>query len=172
MQITYISSYVPRKCGIATYTRDLAVEAQIQGNQISIAALENPSILHSYSAPVSYIINQSNKMDYLKVAKEINNSSTEVVHLQHEFGIFGGHDGSFILSLAKLLIKPMIVTFHTVLLKPSKSQKKIIQELARLSRKVIVMDKMAKDRLENIYGLNVEDLTIILHGAPVIGKAD
>lgn len=168
MHITYISSYVPRKCGIATYTRDLAVEAQTQGNQISIVALENPAILHKYRNPVEHLIHQHSKKDYLKTAGAINKSSTEMVHLQHEFGIFGGRDGNYILNLAKLLTKPLVVTFHTVLLTPTESQKKIIQELTRLSRKVIVMDQIGKKRLETVYGLNAQDVKIILHGAPII----
>lgn len=172
MHITYISSYVPRKCGIATYTRDLAVEAEDAGSQISIIALENPALLHIYALPVTEIINQRDKSDYLKTARKINKSKTDIIHLQHEFGLFGGMDGGYILDLARSLTKPLIVTFHTVLLTPSESQKKIIQELTRLSRKVIVMDKIAKNRLEKIYGLNLQNLSIIFHGAPIIDKAD
>ncbi len=172
MNITYISSYVPRKCGIATYTRDLAVEAEKQGDEISIIALENPIISHSYSPPVSQVLMQYSKKDYLDVAKKINKSTTEVVHIQHEFGLFGGTDGKDILLLASALTKPLIVTLHTVLLTPSTNQKQIISELCRLSRKIIVMDKIAKDRLQTVYGLNPSDITIILHGAPIVEKTN
>src|SRR3989344_4906903 len=113
MKITFISSYTPRKCGIATYTRDLAVEELKQGNQISVIAMENPAIQHNYNLPVIHIINQHNRKDYIEIAKKINTSSTEVVHIQHEFGLFGGTDGDYILSLAHILIKPIVVTFHT-----------------------------------------------------------
>jgi glycosyltransferase involved in cell wall biosynthesis len=172
MHVTFISSYVPRKCGIATYTRDLAVETLEQGNQISIAAMENPAIPHTYDSPVAHIINQHAKKDYIAVAREINKSSTEIVHIQHEFGLFGGTDGEDILILAKALTKPLMVTLHTVLLTPSTTQKLIISELCRLSRKVVVMDKLAKDRLQSTYGLNLSDITIILHGAPLVEKTD
>ncbi|MBI3486218.1 glycosyltransferase [Candidatus Daviesbacteria bacterium] len=168
MKITFISSYVPRKCGIATYTRDLAVETEKKGNQISIIALENLTVPNIYTTPVSELVRQNSRQDYLRVAKKINVSSSEIVHLQHEFGLFGGEDGKHILTLTQALTKPLIVTFHTVLFNPTESQKYIIQELARLSSKVIVMDQITKDRLENIYGLNPADIAIILHGAPKV----
>lgn len=168
MNITFISSYIPRKCGIATYTRDLAVQIENQGNQISIVALENLVIPNEYSSPVIEVIRQDNQPDYLKIARKINVGNTEIVHLQHEFGLFGGKDGKYILTFAQALTKPLIVTYHTVLLKPTEPQKIIIQELARLSSKVIVMDQISKDRLEDIYGLNPADISIILHGAPKV----
>ncbi len=168
MNITFISSYTPRKCGIATYTRDLAVQTEKQGNQISIFAMENLIIPNVYTTPVRDVIRQNEPKDYLTAAKKINISQAEVVHLQHEFGLFGGKDGKHILTLAQALLKPLIVTFHTVLLNPTKSQKIIIQELARLSGKVIVMDQIGKERLEDVYGLNPLDITIILHGAPKV----
>lgn len=172
MNIAFVSSYVPRKCGIATYTRDLVTEVLKQGNLISVIATENPAILNSYSVPVEHVINQNSKKDYIRLAKEINTSPTELVHIQHEFGLFGGRDGGYILDFALALIKPIIVTFHTLLLTPTKSQKYIISELSRLSKKVIVMDKIAKDRLVSAYGLNLSDITIILHGAPLAVKAN
>lgn len=172
MDITFISSYVPRKCGIATYTRDLVTEALEQGNQISLIAMENPAILHTYSTPVVHIINQQSKKDYINIAKKINTNSTEIVHIQHEFGLFGGKDGNYILSFAHTLTKPIIITLHTVLLTPTPSQKYIISELSRLSKKVIVMNKIAKDRLVSVYGLNLSDITIILHGAPLVVKTN
>ncbi len=172
MNITFVSSYVPRKCGIATYTRDLVTEVLAQGNLVSVIAMENPAILNSYSSPVEHVINQNSKKDYVRLAQKVNTDSTDLVHIQHEFGLFGGRDGDYLLSFARTLIKPMMVTFHTVLLTPTKSQKYIITELARLAKKVIVMDKIAKDRLVSVYGLNLSDITIILHGAPLVVKTN
>ena len=168
MNITFISSYIPRKCGIATYTRDLAAQSEKQGNQINIVAMENLIVPNEYSSPVIEVIRQNVAQDYLTVARKINTSQTEIVHLQHEFGLFGGKEGKYVLTLAQALLKPLIVTFHTVLLKPTKSQKYIIQELARLSGKVVVMDQIGKERLESVYGLNSSDVVIILHGAPKV----
>lgn len=168
MHITYISTYVPRKCGIATYSRDLSVDVRRQKNKISIAALENPLIPYAYKLPVEYILAQEDKNEYIKLAEKLNNSDTDIIHIQHEFGLFGGPDGEYILELARALKKPSVVTFHTVLFTPTDNQKYIIQELSRLSRSVVVMEEIAKDRLQNIYGISPRDITIIYHGAPAV----
>lgn len=168
MRVTFVSSFVPRKCGIATYTRDLARGLKLQGNKIAVIAMDNPNIQVSYLSPVTQIIRQNEIEDYKKAAENINNSPADIVHIEHEFGLFGGDDGEYILNFAREIKKPLIVTFHTVLLSPSEHQKYIVQELARLSRKVTIMENIAKDRLENIYGLNPQDISVIYHGVPEI----
>ncbi|HSX24444.1 MAG TPA: glycosyltransferase, partial [Candidatus Andersenbacteria bacterium] len=168
MHVTYISSFLPRKCGVATYTHDLSLEIQNQKHQIAIVAMEHPTIPLTYTNPVIKTIRQEKVLDYKEVARMLNEQPTDIVHLQHEFGLFGGKDGEYILELAKELTKPFIVTFHTILLTPTDHQKYIIQELARLSRKIIVMEEIAKDRLENVYGLDLKDIAVILHGAPLV----
>lgn len=138
-------------------------------NEYSVIAMENPVIPISYSLPVTEVILEDSRQDYKKAAESVNSSSSDIVHLQHEFGLFGGEDGGeYILEFARLLTKPLITTFHTVLLTPTEHQKHIIQELTRLSRNVTVMEEVAKDRLENVYGLNTRDISIIPHGVPII----
>lgn len=168
MKITFISSFVPRKCGIATYTRDLSFEIKELNNEFFVTAMDNPAISVEYSKPVTQIVSQDILEDYKKASQAINGSSTDIVHLQHEFGLFGGPDGDYILELARILKKPLVTTFHTILLTPTEHQKYIIQELTRLSRGVTVMEETAKYRLENVYGLNAGDISVIPHGAPVI----
>jgi glycosyltransferase involved in cell wall biosynthesis len=168
MHITFISSFVPRKCGIATYTRDLSLEIESQKNHIAVVAMDNPLVPVSYTSPVISHIRQNKRSDYTEIAKKLNASPTDIVHIQHEFGLFGGVYGDDILMLAQKLTKPLISTFHTVLFTPTDHQKYILQELARLSRKVVVMEDIAKDRLENVYGLSREDIVVIPHGTPVI----
>lgn len=167
MKIAFIASFVPRKCGVATYTRDLSLEIHKKRIPISIFAMENPKISTVYAPPVIKTIQQEKIATYQEAAKLLNSSSIDIVHLQHEFGLFGGADGEYILELARALQKPLIVTLHTVLLTPTEHQKYIIQELARLARNVIVMDEVAKNRLEQVYGLNPNDSVFILHGAPI-----
>jgi glycosyltransferase involved in cell wall biosynthesis len=168
MNITYISSFTPRKCGISSYTRDLSNSLKETGNDISIVAMENPTLPLKYDNPVKNIIHQERIKDYKEAALKINDDTTDIVHLQHEFGLFGGEEGEHILEFANYLKKPLIVTFHTVLMKPNEKQLYITQELARLSWKITVMDEVAKDRLNTIYGLNNRDIEVILHGAPEI----
>lgn len=168
MHITFVSSYIPRKCGIATYTRDLYEALVKQGTTISIIALENPLFTHSYKKPVIDTIKQEQSDDYVKTVEKINKSKTDFVHIQHEFGLFGGDDGEYILLLTNKLKKPFFVTFHTLLSSPTDHQKYIIQELARQSVGITVMEEIAKDRLVHIYGINPDDISIILHGVPDI----
>ncbi len=168
MHITFISSFVPRKCGIATYSKDLALELKKQKHVVAVIAMEHLALPSIYASPVAQTINQHEINDYKTTAATINNSLTDCVHLQHEFGLFGGDDGVYILELAERLTKPLITTFHTVLLTPTASQIHIIQVLARISRRVTVMDEIAKDRLVNVYGLNAKDINVILHGAPLV----
>jgi len=168
MNITFIASYVPRKCGIATYTRDLAEELIKQGNMVKIFALENEGFHAEYAPDVSGTLNQNNFEDYKKAAMIINDSNTEIVHVQHEFGLYGGEDGDFILRFLELLRKPIVVTYHTVLITPTQHQLFIMQELARLSRAVIVMEPIAKDRLLNTYNISPQLIHIIYHGVPNI----
>ncbi len=130
--------------------------------------MESPHLPTRYAPPVTQIIHQEAVEDYKKMGQTLNASSAEIIHLQHEFGLFGGEAGAYILQLTQELTKPLIVTFHTVLLTPNNQQKYIIQELARSSTKIVVMDEIAKSRLEQVYGLDSRDFEIIAHGAPLI----
>lgn len=168
MHFVLVSSYVPRKCGIATYTKDLTEQLQKKRNKIEIIAMNDPVTNVTYESPVSYTIKQHEKKDYETVAQELNKKDIDFVHIQHEFGLFGGADGEYVLDLARALKKPLVVTFHTVLLEPSDNQKYIIQELARLSRVCVVMEAIAQDRLESVYAINPHDIHVIYHGVPTL----
>lgn len=168
MNIAFISSYVPRKCGIATYTRDLAEELIRQKHRIRIFAMENASMNISYSEIVQQKIRQNELVDYVKAAEVLNKSDADIIHIQHEFGLFGGNDGEFILTFVRLLQKPFIITYHTILQTPSINQRYIMQELSRQSSGVIVMEPIAKDRLINNYDVAQQKIHMIYHGVPSI----
>ena len=111
MNIVYVSSYVPRKCGIATYTRDLSEEILTQGQKIAVFAMENdipPSV--RLKGPVISKIKQDSLEEYKKAARTINAGNFDLVHIQHEFGLFGGRDGKYILEFARLLSIPVVVS--------------------------------------------------------------
>src|SRR5579859_1823838 len=114
MHITFVSTYVPRKCGIATYTRDLSEELKKQGHTIDIFAMQGGIKIDKYPLCVKHKIDQETILDYILAAKKINKKNIDFVHLQHEFGIFGGLDGEYILIFAHALEKQLITTFHTV----------------------------------------------------------
>ena len=135
MKIVYLSTFPPRECGIATFTQSLinGIQANFkktgQLEQEFIVALNDSEDLDEYEYPqnVKFIIRQENERDYLKAAELINNSSTDVCILQHEFGIFGGQSGIYILPLLHRLEKPVITVLHTILKEPTFIQKIIIE---------------------------------------------
>lgn len=171
-KIACIGNYVPRHCGIATFTRDL-VEAMMKNTikkdlraEVYIVAMNDLNQTYDYPEVVTYTIRQEHQRDYLKAVKYINYSVADVCLLQHEFGIFGGDDGVYILSLIQRLRIPLVVTFHTVLEKPSYNQKVIIQKIAKKADKVVVMSNLAIDFLTNIYQVPKEKIRLIEHGVP------
>ena len=171
-KIACIGNYVPRHCGIATFTRDL-VEAMVKNNikkglkaDAYVVAMNDLNQTYDYPEIVTYTIRQDHQRDYVKAVKYINYSEADICLLQHEFGIFGGDDGLYILSLVQRLRIPLVVTFHTVLEKPSYNQKVIVQKIANKAEKVVVMSNLAIDFLTAIYGVPREKIHLIEHGVP------
>lgn len=166
MRIAVVSSYVPRKCGIATYSRDLVEELVLQGEDVCVVLLEHPKFLFTYSEIVGHKIRQDKLQDYRRVALALNSARVDLVHIQHEFGLFGGEDGEYILDFASNLTKPLITTFHTVVSDPRPKQLHIVRSLTRQSSSVIVMKEVAKELLVKIYNVPEEKIAIIFHGVP------
>jgi glycosyltransferase involved in cell wall biosynthesis len=175
MKIAYISTYPPRECGIATFNQNLmrAVSANyperktlLQGG--FVVALNDSEELHEYEYPeeVKYVIRQNHQKDYIRAANFINTSTIDVCIMEHEFGIYGGESGIYILPLLNRLEKPLISILHTVLKSPSYVQRIIIREIAEQSSKIIVMSQRAVEFLTSIYDIPVEKIQIIEHGVP------
>ncbi len=171
-KIACIGNYVPRHCGIATFTRDL-VEAMVNNTiknhlraDAYVVAVNDLNQTYDYPEVVTFTIRQDHQRDYLKAVKYINYSEADVCLLQHEFGIFGGDDGVYILSLIQRLRIPLVATFHTVLEKPSYNQKVIIQKIANKADKVVVMSNLAIDFLTGIYRVPIDKIRLIEHGVP------
>jgi glycosyltransferase involved in cell wall biosynthesis len=176
MRIVYFSTSLPRECGIATFNNSLikGIEINFRKKQVfgqqSIVALNDSDDLNEYEYPpdVKFVIRQENERDYLKAAELINNSKTDVCVLQHEFGIFGGQSGIYILPLLHRLEKPVVTVLHTILKEPSFIQKIIIQEIAKQSAKLIVFNKKSVSLLSAIYNVSPDKIKIIEHGVPDI----
>jgi len=176
MKFAFIGTYPPQKCGIGTFTNNLI--KSIADNfgydnlfpNLYVIAVSDKVEGYNYPPEVSFVVNQNNQRDYVSAAKFINYNKADVCILQHEFGIFGGESGVYILSLVNRIEIPLIVTFHTVIKEPSQIQKVIVQELAKKAFKVVVMSKKAVKFLIEIYNIPAEKIEIIDHGVPV-GKA-
>lgn len=167
-KIAFISTYPPRRCGIGTFTENLfqhVIDSQekVEGY---IIAIDNSEEKLDYPAEVTSIIRQDERPDYIKAANDINSSDTNVCVLQHEFGIFGGESGSYILSLMYELTIPVVVTLHTVLKTPSINEKVILQKICKRADKVVVMSRHAVKFLKTIYGVDKHKIEFIQHGVP------
>jgi glycosyltransferase involved in cell wall biosynthesis len=175
MKIAYISTYPPRECGIATFNQNLmrAVganfpkSAKVSDNGFVVALTDSENISeYEYPEEVKYTIRQNHQKDYIRAASFINTSDADVCLLEHEFGIYGGESGIYILPLLNRLEKPLISILHTILREPSYIQRIIIREIAEQSSKIIVMSHRAVEFLTNIYEVPVEKIQIIEHGVP------
>lgn len=175
MRIAYISTFPPRECGIATFNQNLfnAVNANFTGKDSLtqtgfVVAINDSDELKQYEYPadVKFTIRQDNQKDYIRAANYLNTSNADVCILEHEFGIYGGESGIYILPLLNRLEKPLITVLHTVLREPSFVQKIIMREIADQSAKVIVMSKRAVEFLTSIYEIPADRIQIIEHGVP------
>ena len=171
MKIAFIATYPPIECGIGTFTNNL-FKSMLVGNNNEhegyVIALNNLNSAIKYPKEVELTIRQEHHEDYLKAAKYINLSDTDLCILEHEFGIFGGRNGLYILSLLHQLDVPLIVTLHTLLKAPSYDQKIILQEICKKANKVVVMGHKAVEFLVNIYNVSKEKIALIEHGVPDI----
>ncbi|MFO7923752.1 MAG: glycosyltransferase [Bacteroidales bacterium] len=176
MKIAFISTYPPRKCGIGTFASNMvrSLLANTNENKPSdstmILALNDDHQEYDYPEEVKFIIRQNRQRDYVNAAKFINFSDSDVCILEHEFGIFGGDDGVFVLPLLHRLEIPLIVTFHTVLREPSYTQRSIVQAIGKKAARITVMSRRAIDFLVGIYGIPSEKIIFIEHGVPEFEK--
>ncbi|KQR67583.1 glycosyltransferase family 4 protein [Pedobacter sp. Leaf176] len=172
MKIAYISTYPPRECGLATFNQNLvnalSLNSSYDAAQSFVVAMNESEDLneHAYPEDVKFIIRQQNQQDYLDAADFINNSNIDTCIIEHEFGIYGGNSGIFLLSLLNRLKKPFITVLHTVLKDPSFMQQTIIKEIASKSSKIVVMSKKAVLFLTSIYQIPSSQIKLIAHGVP------
>lgn len=164
----YVSSYIPRKCGIATYTKDLTNAINLL-NPYALAEImvvnrsgENPS----YPWEAKFKIGENKLATYLQAADYINDSGADIVSLQHEFGLYGSHLGENILPFVEALKRPLVTTLHTVLDDPESNGGVIIKRLIEKSAAVIVMMEKIKTKLIDDYEAPAEKIIVIHHGTP------
>ncbi|GGG83520.1 glycosyl transferase [Parapedobacter pyrenivorans] len=170
MKIAFIGTYAPRQCGIGSFTQHL-FQSTGGGSGTSgnfVVAINDPGSTYMYPPEVKFIIDQDDHGTYLKAAEFINQNQVDVCIVQHEFGIFGGQNGIFILTLLHSLEVPVMATFHTVLNKPSYNQLAVMKEITRVAGKLIVMAHKAVEILRQTYGVPAEKIELVPHGVPPI----
>lgn len=173
--IAYISTYVPKKCGLATYTHHLReAVSNVKGTSLPdpVITMCNDDERSDYKEPWMHPLIKQEPGDYRAVAEYINNSSIDVVSLQHEFGIFGGDAGSYAIELIRLVKKPIVTTFHTVFEQPVAPYSEVQKQIAHWSNHIIVMNRKGIGYLQDSFEIAPDKISFIPHGAPVLGTAD
>jgi glycosyltransferase involved in cell wall biosynthesis len=167
-KIAFIGDYLPRKCGIATYTCDLqqAVTGQYPKCEGTVVAVDDVAGGYEYPPEVRFQVPDQDLEAYRRAADFLNFNDIDVVCLQHEFGIYGGPAGSHILALVRDLRMPVITTLHTVLQEPTVDQRRVMDRLASRSARLVVMSEKGRTFLRTIYRVPDEKIDLIPHGIP------
>ncbi len=171
-EVLFITSYPPRACGIATYSKDLidAVHRKFYPSlNIKVCALEEGNTSRSYPEAVKYTLNSLSLPAHMDLAYRINqDDAVKMVFVQHEFGLFGGEYGEYILQLLYSLTKPVSITFHTVLPDPDDKRKSVIQAIAEVCDQLVVMTKSSSDILRQAYQIPKKKISVIPHGTHIV----
>ena len=166
-RVALVGNYVPRKCGIATFTADLTEQLARYRPEVGVDvwALDDPGATLPYQG-VTGTIDRSDPVAYARAADAINASGADAVWLQHEYGIFGGADGEMVMAFVDRLAAPLIVTCHTVLTDPSVNQRRILEHLVQRASRIMVMSQRSRELLIARYHAPSESVEVIEHGAP------
>ena len=168
-KVVFISTFPPTQCGIATFTQDLAsVITNIFGESLACVICDLTDKPKS-DKNISYTLNPKIKEDYKRVAQEINkDSAVKLVHIQHEFGLFGGEYGNYLLAFLETINKPVALTFHTVIPNPNLELKSIVQELVNYAVSIFVMTRQSQKILMESYGIKEEIIEFMPHGTHLV----
>ncbi len=167
-RIAVVGNHLPRQCGIATFTTDLcnAMATEYGAGGASVVAINDPQSSYTYPTRVRFEIDEDDISSYRAAAVFLNSSKVDLVCLQHEYGIFGGNAGGHVLQLLRRLNMPVVTTLHTVLRQPDLNQKIVMQEIAALSDRLIVMSEYSSRILQDVFGVSGEKIDLIPHGIP------
>lgn len=171
VRVIYVSTYIPQKCGIATFTKDVTTAINML-NPYALAEIvaivkEGEENLE-FPREVKYKIQRNNLESYKQAANYINNSGCDVVLIEHEFGIFGGNFGAFAVDFAKMIKKPLIMTCHTIPKEAETGYGKVLKELGKIVCGITVMTKDSQKKLIKSYGVDKKKIAFIPHGTPDI----
>jgi glycosyltransferase involved in cell wall biosynthesis len=167
-RIAVIGNYLPRECGIATFTTDLctALAAEYGEGRLFAIPVNDPDSSYDYPEQVRLELTQEDIASYERAADFLNFNSNDLVCLQHEYGIYGGAAGGYILALLRRLKMPLVTTLHTVLRQPDANQRIVLEEIAQLSDRLIVMSELAAQLLHEVYAVPGGKIDVIPHGVP------
>lgn len=167
MNIAILSTYFPRECGIASFSRDLRNNLIPWGENVSILAISDKNGSYKYPGEVVFELEEDNRDNYAIVAQFVNTTDIDLVFVEHEFGIFGGNDGSFVLDFVENLEKPFILNTHTVLPSPDFHKRRILSKLGQKSIAIICMTHRSAELLNRVYNIPHNKLYMVHHGVPI-----
>jgi glycosyltransferase involved in cell wall biosynthesis len=167
-RIAFVGNYLPRECGIATFTTDLctALATEYGEGRLFAIPVNDPDSSYAYPERVRLEIEQEDAISYERAAEFLNFNGNDLVCLQHEYGIYGGIAGRQILAFLRKVRMPVVTTLHTVLWNPDANQRTVLQEIARLSDRLVVMSEQAAQCLHEVYAVPNDKIDIIPHGVP------
>src|SRR6202163_1665297 len=173
-RIAVVGNYLPRRCGIATFTTDLcdAIHAEYGLTELLALPVNDTEEGYAYPARVRFELAEDNLASYRQAADFLNFSNIDLVCLQHEYGIFGGRAGGHILELLRRLRMPFATTLHTVLREPNPDQRRVMGEIATLSDRLIVMSQQSAEILQEVFDVPADKIDLIPHGIPDLPFTD
>jgi glycosyltransferase involved in cell wall biosynthesis len=168
--VALLGNHLPRQCGIATFTTDLAdaISATFPSIECGVIAMNDAGKRHAYGERVRFEIAESDLESYRRATDFLNVGGIDVLCLQHEYGIFGGKAGSHILSLLSEVRMPIVTTLHTILSEPTVEQRRVMDEVTRLSNRLIVMSHCGGELLREVHGVPTDKIDFIPHGIPTL----
>jgi glycosyltransferase involved in cell wall biosynthesis len=173
-RVAFIGNYLPRQCGIATFTTDLceAIADEYQGTSCIALPVNDIEAGYDYPARVRFELTEKDIESYRRAADFLNINNVDMVSLQHEYGIYGGRAGSYIIALLRELRMPIVTTLHTILREPDTDQRRVLEEIASLSDRLVVMSERGAEFLREIYHVPPEKIDLIPHGIPDVPFVD
>jgi glycosyltransferase involved in cell wall biosynthesis len=173
-RVAIIGNYLPRQCGIATFTTDLcdAIHAEYGATELLVLPVNDTLEGYTYPDRIRFELAQDEVATYRQAAEFLNFSNIDLVCLQHEFGIFGGPAGAHILELLRQLRMPVVTTLHTVLREPNPDQRAVMEEIAALSDRIIVMSRQSSEILQEVFHVAPSKIDLIPHGIPDLAFTD
>lgn len=173
-RVAFIGNYLPRQCGIATFTTDLceSIADEYKGTACIAMPVNDTEDGYEYPARVGFELTEKDIESYRRAADFLNINNVDMVSLQHEYGIFGGRAGSYILTLLRELRMPVVTTLHTILQNPNPDQRRVLKEIVALSDRVVVMSERGAEFLQSVYDVPEEKIDLIPHGIPDVPFVD
>lgn len=167
-RVLFLGSFPPRECGIATFTKDVVDSFERQyGVQSDVIAVDEPGgDVRRYSPQVIARLQERDRASYSEVAAFINHHPSDVLNIQHEYGLFGGERGEWLIDLLRQVDKPIVLTLHTILPEPDETMLRVTRSLCDFASAIVTLSETGRDLLERAYSINPVKLRLIHHGVP------